>query len=238
MIIGLVINLSLKTPGPGWIRKETVGSGWESRLRVPLGLKNIRQVRITMRRFTKLIHDDCSILIGARFQSGKGASTLWPSSRMYRRSLITNVSHPYQGGFAQADVMQRAKVIKRGRYGNTQYPKGRKIYGYGTTILESARSRRVVGIRTYAKKVNITEKSSVRLSKHRKENKKNPMLMNNKLIHLIGDESTLLLAYEQIKSNPGQMTVGSTGETLDSINHAWFKKTSKLIKAGKFNKCC
>lgn len=105
MIIGLVINFSLKTLSPGWIRKETVGSGWESRLRVPFKLKNIRRVRITMRRFTKLIHDDCSILIGACSYYGKGASTLWPLSRMYRRPLITNVSHPFQGVSAQADIM-------------------------------------------------------------------------------------------------------------------------------------
>jgi len=234
MIIGLVIKFSLKTPGPGWIRKETVGSGWGSRLRVPLELNNTRRVRITMRRFTKLIHDDCFTLIGACFHSGKGASTSWSSSRMYRRPLVTDVSYPYQGVSAQADIMQRAKVIKRGRYGNTRYPKGRKIYGYGATILENADSRRVAGNRTYAKKANITEESSVRLSKHKMENKKNPNLMNDKLIYLIGDKSTLLLAYEQIKSNPGNMTVGSTGETLDGIDRSWFKETSKLIKAGKF----
>lgn len=59
-------------------------------------------------------------------------------------------------------------------------------------------------------------------------------MMNDKLIHLIGNEKTLLLAYEMIKSNPGQMTEGSMGETLDGINHSWFINTSKLIKAGKY----
>lgn len=86
----------------------------------------------------------------------------------------------------------------------------------------------------YAKKVNITEKSSVLLSKHMEENRKNPNLVNNKLIYLIGDESTLLLVYELIKSNLGQMTVDPTGETLDGINRSWFEKTSKLIIAGKY----
>lgn len=234
MIVSLVINLSFKTLNPGKIRKEKVGSGCESRLRVIYRLKNTWQVRITMRRFTKLIHDDCSILIVACYQYGKGASSLWPSSSMYRRSLITNASHPNQGVSASADVVQHAKVISRGGYGNTRYLKDRKIYGYGATILENADFRRVAGIRTYTKKVNITEQSSVNLSKHMEENKNNPNLMNNKLIHLIGDESTLLLAYELIKSNPGQMTEGSTGKTLDGINSSWFEKTSKLIKAGKY----
>jgi retron-type reverse transcriptase len=153
---------------------------------------------------------------------------------MYRSPLIIGVSHPPQGVSASADIMQRAKVVKRGRYGNTRYPKALKGNGYGATILEDAVPQRVAGFRTYAKKADITENSSVHLSKHKEENKKNPRLMNNKLIHLIADEATLLLAYEQIKSNPGQMTKGSTDETLDGINSSWFKKTSKLIKAGKF----
>jgi len=92
----------------------------------------------------------------------------------------------------------------------------------------------VIGIRTYVKQVNITEQSSVHLSKHVEENKKNVNLVNNKLIHLIGDETILLLAYEIIKSNPGQMTAGSTSETLDGISQAWFRSTSTLIKAGKY----
>jgi hypothetical protein len=82
--------------------------------------------------------------------------------------------------------------------------------------------------------MGITKNSSVHLSKHKEENKKNPKLLNNKFIHLIGAEATLLLAYEQIKSNPGQMTESSIGETLAGIDSAWFKKTSKVIKAGKF----
>jgi hypothetical protein len=35
----------------------------------------------------------------------------------------------------------------------------------------------MVGVRTYAKKVYSTENSSVHLSKHKEENKKNPKLM-------------------------------------------------------------
>lgn len=234
MVLGLMINFSLKTRSPVRIRKETDGSDCESRLRVLLRLKNTRQVRTTTYRFTKLTHNDCSILIGVRYQSGKGTSTLWIPSRMYWSPLIIGVSHPPQGVSASAGIMQRAKVVKRGRYGNTRYPKVLKGNGYGATILEDAVPQRVAGVRTYAKKANITENSSVHLSKHKEENKKNPRLMNNKLIHLIGDEATLLLAYEQIKSNPGQMTKGSTDETLDEINSSWFKKTSELIKAGKF----
>ena len=85
-------------------------------------------------------------------------------------------------------------------------------------MLENANFRRVVGIRTYAKQVDIIEQSCVFLSKHMEENKKNLNLINNNLIHLIGNESTLLLAYEIIKSKPGQMTKGFSGKNLDGIN--------------------
>jgi hypothetical protein len=44
----------------------------------------------------------------------------------------------------------------------------------------------MAGVRTYAKKVDITENSSVHLNKHKEENKKNLKLMNNKIIYLIG----------------------------------------------------
>lgn len=231
-IMGLVINLSLKTHNPSKIRKEKVGSGCESQLRIPHRFKKIGQVRIIMRRLTKLVHVGCFILIDTCYQWGKDVSALWSLSRMYQGPLITNASQPHQG--ASSGDMQRAKVINRGKYGNTRYPENRKVNGYGTIILENAGFRRMVGIRTYAEKANIKEHSSVSLSKHVEENKKNPSLMNDKTIHLIGDETTLLLAYEMIKSNPGQMTRGYTGETLDGINLSWFTNTSKLIKAGKY----
>jgi hypothetical protein len=46
----------------------------------------------------------------------------------------------------------------------------------------------MAGVRTYAKKVDITENSSVYFSKHKEDNKNNPQLSNNKLIHLIGGD--------------------------------------------------
>jgi hypothetical protein len=92
---------------------------------------------------------------------------------MDRKPLIISVSHPSQGVPASADIMQRAKVVKRGSYRNTRYHKALKGYGYGAIILEDAVPQRVAGVRTYAKKVDITENSSVHLSKHKKENKNN-----------------------------------------------------------------
>ena len=237
-MLGLVVNLSLKALFPDSIRKHWVGSGKESPLRALHMLEKVGQASTNTRRLTKLIHDDCSILIGACFQCSKGAPILCFLSSMYQRTVATNVSHFFQNVYTpNMYVMQRAKLVNRGKYGNTRYPKVRKgynLFGYGALIRGNDDYQRRAGIRTYAKKTDITDYSSVRLSKHKEENLLNLNKMNNKLIHLIGDLSTLILAYELIKSNPGQMTKGSTNETLDGIDLPWFENTAKLIKAGKY----
>lgn len=47
---------------------------------------------------------------------------------------------------------------------------------------------------------------------------------------LLSDPMTLVLAYESIKSKPGNMTPGSTKETLDGITQQWFFETSEKLK--------
>jgi group II intron reverse transcriptase/maturase len=51
---------------------------------------------------------------------------------------------------------------------------------------------------------------------------------------VIADPQTLTLAYELIKSNPGNMTKGGVNETLDGISETWISQTSAKLKAGKF----
>jgi group II intron reverse transcriptase/maturase len=58
--------------------------------------------------------------------------------------------------------------------------------------------------------------------------------INHGLIHIISDIGVLVYAYECIKSNPGNMTKGSSKVTLDSIDLEWLIKTSDQIKAGKY----
>jgi len=42
--------------------------------------------------------------------------------------------------------------------------------------------------------------------------------------------TVLKLAYEIIKSKPGNMVRGTTGETLDEISVEWFEKTSDKLR--------
>jgi len=64
--------------------------------------------------------------------------------------------------------------------------------------------------------------------------KENIEYLLSKLIHVISDKNTLILAYENIKSNPGNSTKGTTTETLDGINLKWFENIEKELKSGKF----
>lgn len=54
------------------------------------------------------------------------------------------------------------------------------------------------------------------------------------LYSLLCDPNVLRIAYETIKSNPGNMTKGTDNETLDKINNIWFENLSKDLSKGKF----
>lgn len=55
-----------------------------------------------------------------------------------------------------------------------------------------------------------------------------------KLIDIISDKHFLIKAYNEIRSNPGNMTKGSDNETLDEINETYFENLSRDLKSGKF----
>ena len=44
-----------------------------------------------------------------------------------------------------------------------------------------------------------------------------------------------MLAYGNIKSNPGNMSVGTTKETLDGISKEWLEKLSRDLGSGSFS---
>lgn len=51
---------------------------------------------------------------------------------------------------------------------------------------------------------------------------------------IASDPCILMLAYETIKSKPGNMVIGSDKTTLDGISVKWFHKTSKELRTQKF----
>mmetsp|Transcript_31556 Transcript_31556/g.80357 ORF Transcript_31556/g.80357 Transcript_31556/m.80357 type:complete len:763 (-) Transcript_31556:8026-10314(-) len=226
--------VSIKALLPNFTRKGYVRSGEESPLRVPGRPNKAWRAKVTTRRLTKLLHNDCTILYAVRYHPGKGTSMPWLPSRMYWGPLATGISHSHQDVFTPVNVMQRAKVTYFEGCGNMRYPKALKGYGYGASIL--GLNRREAGLRFYTKSSIFSDPSSAScdiISKHRELNK-DPNFVNRRLINIIGDEQTLVFAYELVKSNPGQLTKGSTSTALDGISPQWIKHTSALIKAGKF----
>ena len=111
----------------------------------------------------------------------------------------------------------------RGNLGNSIR---RKSYEGGGLV-------RRLGQRRFNSNSNISENSCGSLKELMNINK-NTKHFNNKLIHIISDPETLILAYEIIKSKPGNLSPSSDSSTLDSINLNWFTETGKLLKAGKY----
>lgn len=55
-----------------------------------------------------------------------------------------------------------------------------------------------------------------------------------KVIHQIADVKNLTVAYNHIKSKPGNITKGTTKETLDGMSQKKLESLSLLLRAGKF----
>lgn len=44
----------------------------------------------------------------------------------------------------------------------------------------------------------------------------------------------LIVAWQQLKYNPGRLAKGTTESTLNSIDMKWFKEANELLREGKF----
>jgi|GEM_PF-38841 len=135
------------------------------------------------------------------------------------------------------------KSLSNQFYGTMSLPKGGNSQGKGATIVEASDNKDVIlatdkskgsSHRIDGKKTDITEKGVRSLVLLSEINKANPKKVNLNLIHLVGNTDILILAYERIKSNPGNMTPGLKKETLDGIDIKYFEKISQEILAGKF----
>ena len=218
----LSYQFSIKTLSPDTFRNECIGSGNESHLRGRVFLKNSWQVMMYMVRITKLtLHTHLPLDINSITCIGLFGS--WFYTRIYREPMITDLEPCPR----QYYMKQQPKYIYSGILGTLGHPKGRKPYGGGDSVRES-------GFRRFSSVININEQSSVGLKDLMELNKNNISLINNKLIHIISDPKVLILAYEIIKSNPGNMTPGIDFTTLDKIDLNWVVTVSKQLKAGKY----
>nr|AIB08181.1 hypothetical protein [Neoporphyra perforata] len=229
-------SLCLKTLSLSEIGNNFGKSGNESLLREPEFPKNSRQVMLIMNKIIKLIHIDGFTLNLIHNISGNSIYVIWGGTRIFTFSWIIITR---QGHQPQKD-MQRSKMSLIEKQKNSGYPTNRKIHGYGTLVVGGRRSqssfnyRRGVELRFLSEKPCISSNECARLVNLRKVNFENKFHVNKNTIHIISDMNVLILAYELIKSNPGNMTPGVDGSTLDGLDKTWLQNISTKIKQGKF----
>jgi len=73
-----------------------------------------------------------------------------------------------------------------------------------------------------------------KLEKLIKANSQNTTLVNGNLMEILCDVTILMAAYAKMKSNPGNMTPGIDGETLDGLDLVFFENLKKELRTGSF----
>ena len=193
----------------------------ESHLRGPANLKNSWQVTVYMVSLTNKKHP-ADLPLDDNFTAGNRLFKFWVSTRMYWSSLIANLRYSNQLVFG----VHKPTYTIGGSWGNLGILPKRKLCGGGGLV-------RRLGQRRFSSNSSISENSCASL-KELMEINKDIKHSNTKLIHIISDPEVLILAYEIIKSNPGNLTPGSDSTTLDEISLDWFTETAKILKAGKY----
>lgn len=153
---------------------------------------------------------------------GTGLCGRWIFTSIYKNPQATRLRSCYQQLY-----VEQWPYFTCGFIGTLGHPKARKSYGGGGPV-------RGLFCRRYSSANSISGSSCADLEGLLKANKNNKELTNHKLIHVIANTDTLILAYEFIKSNPGNMTRGLTPTTLDKIDLKWFENASKKLRAGKY----
>jgi len=225
-MIMLNYQFSIKTLFPGLSRNRYSRSGNESHLRGQVFLKNSWRVTVYMIRFTKLTHH-AYLPLDINSITWNGLFGSWLPTRMYRVPLIIDLEPCYRQCYRQRYMMQRSKYTNGGILRTMGHSKERKLYEGGDSVRKS-------GFRCFSSVANINDLSGVGLKELMKLNKNNKGHINDKLIHIVADVKVLILAYEIIKSKPGNFTPGIDSITLDEIDLKWFTEVSKELKAGKF----
>ena len=73
-----------------------------------------------------------------------------------------------------------------------------------------------------------------RIKKIRELNSNNPKWVNDDLYRLLIKEDTLVVAYEMMKSNAGNMTAGTDGSTFDGMSNDTIRQISRSLADESF----
>jgi group II intron reverse transcriptase/maturase len=217
-----VANYCIKTLLQRINRNVCAPSGVESHLRGPVILKNSWRVTPCRGRLTKTKRP-ANLPLDGISTTGNEMFELWVPTSMYWNSLVTN-------SWRSSQLMYRTRCsnhVNDEKKCNLGRPKGLKTYGLGGLVRRSYQKR-------FSSNSSISKNLCVSLKELIDINKKNTSHINDNLIHIVSQLEVLILAYEIIKSKPGNLTPGSNDITLDKIDLGWFSKTSCKLKSGKF----
>lgn len=194
----------------------------ESHVREPINLEKRRRATTCKARLThlKLLSN---LSLDGNSITGNEFSKSWHPTKMYWMPLATDFLSDVESSYEE----QGPKYVIGGKFGTMGNPKCRNTYGSGGPV-------RGLGLRFVSSCTNINENSRVRLKELTRLNKENPRRVNDKLIHIVADPEVLILAYETLKSKPGNTTPGTDTSTLGRVDLNWIFDISKDLKAGKF----
>lgn len=200
-------------------------SGNKSRMREPVNPEKSWRATTVMIRFTKLIRDRGLTLGIKRNITGNGLLSTWVLSRMYKDSRVSVERNFHR----KIIISQRSKAVHGVIIGTMGNPKGRKSYGFGGLVV-GVKIRRGPETRQFCSTNGINPSGGV-IYESGTDNSHNIV---TKVIHDIADIRNLILAYEAIKSNPGNMTPGADTLTLDGVSLEWLNQVRFDLLAGKF----
>lgn len=123
-------------------------------------------------------------------------------------------------------VLSVAKIRDDKEFGITR---GGDSRGNGGLVL----GLKLKGARFYSTNKNMPS-GIMKLEQLIKDNQEDKLLINHQVSNIVKNIDILTLAYGRIKSNPGNMSKGSSDETLDGIDLNWFKRISNDIGTGSF----
>ena len=170
----------IKTFTPDVDLKIGVGSGYRSRLRGPVFLKNSRQVMSHMARLTKLKHH-VRLPLGLNSITGNGLCKPWLPTRMYWVPRVFGLER----NSPLIYMVQRPKCDLSERLGTTGNPKGLKSYGSGGLV-------RSLGTNRSDSTSTISVSTCGRIEELVNHNQENNQLVNDKLIHIVADPEVLI----------------------------------------------
>lgn len=191
----------------------------------------------TMGRFTNLFHcqglsqEGRALLVLTMHEKDMTASKL----RVCHK-LRSSSSHLSDG--IRKDHDSKALRFPSGITRTLGLPKGGNSYGNGVSIL-LGKSKHLLGrdtdYRMYSTQLPSPSEMLVgKIEALREKSRQDPKGVIYDTIKLISDPHLLVLAYDLIKSKPGNMTKGTDDTTLDGMNLKFIKDTSEMLKAGKF----